>query len=103
MHDDGSTIAWGFGKLGVAIDEGVENHLFEVAADILNDLTCKTQARVVHRNEKTLDVEFRVETGLHDAYRIEQFAKTFESEILTLYGDDDRVGSGERVDRDQTQ
>ena len=103
VADDRTAVAGGFGKFGIAIYQRVEDQILEVGADILDHLAGQAQTGVVHRDEQTFDIELRIEAGLHDADGVQEFAEALEGEILALDGDNDRVGSREGIDGDETQ
>ena len=63
----------------------------------------QTQTAVVHGQEESLDFQLRVELALDDLDGVEELADALQGKVFALYGDDDRVGSRERVDRNQSQ
>ena len=97
MHNDRTSVAGSLGKLGVAVDECVEYHLFEMAANILHHLAGQTETRVVHCDKQTFNREFRVEARLYNTHSIKQFAKSLKGEILALDWNDDGVIKGETI------
>ena len=63
----------------------------EVALNLFIYLIGKTESRVVHCQQESLNLKTRIEFGLDNLDGIEQLAYSFEGKILTLYGNDDRI------------
>ena len=61
VHDDGLAVAWCLAQLGVAVDDGIEDHLLEMGLDLLHDLLGEPQPLVVHGEEDPFNVEVRVQ------------------------------------------
>ena len=74
-----------------------------MTAHLFVDLISETESAVIHSEEETLNFETRIHAGLDNLYRVEQLADAFQGEVFALYGDDDRVGGGERVHCDEAQ
>jgi len=85
------------------VDDGIEHHFIEMLAHLAYHLITEAKTAVVHGHEYAFDDQFLVEAALHDLNGIEQFAQAFEGEELGLYRNDDRIGCGQCVDRNQAQ
>ena len=103
VQDDRQSVARTFAELHVSLNHRLENQLLEVPLHLVVYLVGQSQATVVHRQEKTFDLQLRVQFALDNLDGVEQFADTFQGEIFTLHGNDDRVGCRECVHRDQAQ
>ena len=103
VQDDRQTVARTFAELHVSLNHRLEDQLLEVPLHLVVNLVSQTQTTVVHRQEKTFDFQLRVQFALNNLDGVEQFTDTFQGEIFTLHGNDDRVGCRERVYRNQTQ
>ena len=67
------------------------------------DLAAVQRAAVVHRAEQADDPQVGVEPRLHLVDRPLQQCHAAQREILALQRDDDAVGGGQRVDREQPE
>ena len=103
VEDGGHAVAGCLAELDVALDDGLEDELAEVAAHLFVDLVGEAQAAVVHGEQESLYLELRVHARLHDLDCVEQLADALEGEVLALHGDDDAVGCGQGVDRDEAE
>ena len=77
VENDGQTVAGAFRELHVALDDGLENQFLEMAFHLVVDLVGQAQTTVVHGQQESLDLQFRVEFALDDLDGVEQFADTF--------------------------
>ena len=74
-----------------------------MAFHLVVDLAGKAQTAVVHRQQKALDLQLRIQLALDDLDGVQQLADALEREILALHGDDHGVGGRQRVDGDQSE
>ena len=88
MHNDGLSKAWRFAQPRVSLDYGIENHVLEVCFYFFNYLVGETKPAVVHREQESLYLQFRILPGLNNLNGIEQFSQAFQCEIFTLHRDD---------------
>ena len=103
VEDHGQTVAGTLRQFHVTLDDGLEHQFLEVALHLVVDLVGQSEATVVHRQQESLDLQLRIQLVLDDLDRVEQFADAFEGEVLTLHGDDHRVGGCQCVDGDEAQ
>ena len=103
VENDGKAMALTLAQLDVALDDGLEYQLLEVALHLIVNLVGKAKTTVVHGEQETFDLELGVELALDNLDGVEQLADTLKSKVFALYGDDDAVGCCERVDCDETQ
>ena len=96
-------MAWALTEFYIALNDGLEHQFLEMPLHLVINLIGQAQTAVIHGEQEPFYLKFRVEFALDDADGVEQFADAFQSKILALYGYDDRVGSRERIDRDQAQ
>ena len=94
----GQAVAWTLAELDVALYDGFEHQFLEMALYLVIYLIGQTKARVVHRKQESLYLQLCVELAFDYLYSVEQLADAFESEILALHRNDDRVGRRQRVD-----
>lgn len=90
-------------ELDVALYHGLEDQVAEVVLDLLINLVIELGTAVVHGHQETLDFQLGIESALNNLNRIQQLANTLERKVLTLYGDNHRIGSHQRIDRYQPQ
>ena len=103
VHDDRLAEAWGLAQSGVAVDDGVEDHVLEVHLHFFHNLLRQAQTGVEHGEQYAFDVQIGIEAGLDYFYGIQQLAETFKGEVLALHRDDDRISGSERVHGNQTK
>lgn len=89
-------------QFDITLDDGLEDQL-EMAFHLIVNLVGKAKARVVHRQQESLNLQFRVQLAFDNTDGVEQFADTLQCEILTLHGDDDGIGGCQRIHRNQSQ
>ncbi len=82
---------------------GVEHHFGEVAFELLINLVCQTQTRIVHGEQKAFNLQGRIKPRFNNADCIEELAYTLEGKVLGLNRDNHRVGGREGVDSDKAQ
>ena len=99
----GHAVAGRLADAGVARDDRVEDHVAEVALQLLINLVGEPETGVIHGEQEALDAQAGIELGLDDADGVEQLADALQCEILGLDRNDDAVGRGQGVDRDQAQ
>ncbi len=80
----GKTVALTLAQLHVALDDGLEHQLLEVALHLVVNLIGQTQTAVVHGKQEALYLEFGVELAFDDLYRVEQLADAFQGKVFTL-------------------
>jgi hypothetical protein len=68
-----------------------------------HDLVTKPQSSIVHGHEYPLYHQLHVKSTLHDLDGVEQLAQALEGKKFGLYGNYDRIGSGERINGDEPQ
>ena len=69
----------------------------------LVDLVGQTQTAVVHGQQEAFYLQFGIQLALDDADGVEQLGDTLQGKVLTLHGDDDRIGGRQRVHCDKSQ
>ena len=87
----------------VTLDDGLEHQFLEVTFHLVVNLVGQTQTGIVHREQETLDFQFRVQFALDNLDGIEKFRDTLQCKILTLHGDNHRVGCRQCIDRDEAK
>lgn len=103
VEDDRLPEARGFGEPDVPGDDGLEDFRPEIFARIGGDLPGEIEACVVHRQEDAVDGEVGVDAPLDHVDRAQELGESFEGVVLALEGDEDGVGGGEHVDRDEAE
>ena len=103
VKDDGQSVALAFAQFDVALYHRLEYQFLEVALYLVVYLAGQTQTVVVHREQESLYLKFRIQLALDDLDGVEQFADALYCEVLALYRDDDTVGSSECVDGDESE
>ena len=103
MHNDALPVGRCFCEFSIAVDKGIENHLFEMLTHILHHLAGQTETVIVHCDEQSFDGEFGIEASLHNAHGVQQLAETLEGEVFALDGNNHRVGSREGINSDEAQ
>ena len=103
VENDGQTMTGTLGEFYVTLDDGFEYQFLEVALHLIVDLVSQSQTTVVHRQQETFNLQLRVQFVLDDLDGVQQFADTLKGEVLTLYRDDDGVGSCQGIDGDEAQ
>jgi hypothetical protein len=72
-----------------------------VPSHLVGHLRRQPGAGVVHGEDDAKDVEARVEHAAHQAERVAELGEAFESVVLALDRDQDGVGGGEAVHREE--
>src|SRR5262249_26108482 len=90
-------------QANVSRNHGFEHFLAEVAADVLDDLSCEVSPLVEHGQDDALDREERVEGLPYPLDRLEKLREALEREVLGLDRDQDGVGGRERVHGQERQ
>ena len=103
IDSDRHPIARGLAQAHRAVDDGVEHDVAAMETHILIDSVGGLEAVRVHRHQNSFNGKIWVHVRLHDTDCVEQFAETFEGEILALHGNDDGIGGDKRVKGDKTQ
>src|SRR5215218_4276479 len=103
VQNDWLAEAGGFSKAHVTRDDSLEDLSAEILARIGSDLARQIEASVVHREKHAGDCERRVHAVLNEVHGVEELAQPLKRVVLALQGDDQRVSSGQHVQRDQTQ
>ena len=78
-------------QFDVTLDDGLEDQLLEVALYLVINLVGQTQTGVLHRQQETFNLELRIQLSLDNLDGVQQLRDTLQCEILTLYGNNDRV------------
>ena len=99
---DRQSVAWALAKLDVALDDGLENEFLEVTFHLVVDLVGQSEAAVIHGQEEPFYLESWVELALNDLDGVEQLANSLECEVLTLHGNDDRIGCCQCIHGDES-
>ena len=86
IHYDGFSVAWGFRKTYVPLDDGLEDHVPEVLSEFTDDLRMDLGPSVEHRHHEPFNREFRIHSVLDKTDRLEQFPEAFKCEELRLDG-----------------
>src|SRR3954451_18860728 len=81
----------------------VEDELAEVLLQDLDRLARVQQAAVEHRCQDPDDLDVRVQVLADHRERVLELDEPAQREVLALHRDDDTVGGGERVDRQQPE
>ena len=102
VEDDGKAVALALAQLHVALDDGLEHQLLEVALHLVVNLVGQTQTAVVHGKQEALYLELGVELAFDNLYRVEQLADAFQGKVFALNRNDDAVGCCQRVDCDSS-
>ena len=97
------TVARSFTQLDIALDDGLEDQVLEVLLDLLIDLIVESGTAIVHSHEEAFDLQPCIETLADDTDGIQELRDPLEGKVLALHGDEHRVCSHERIDRDQAQ
>ena len=100
---DGLSVAGGFADADVAGDNGLENLSREVFLHLCQDLRREVQPPVVHRNQDSLNVQRWVVQPPNLSNGIGQLGQAFQSVKLTLNGDQHRMRTDQRVQRQQAE
>ena len=87
----------------VARDDGVEDELGEVLAQVALDVARQPRAAVVHGQQHARDREPGVELALDHADGLDQAGEALERVVLGLDRHDQPVGRDERVDRQRAE
>lgn len=90
-------------QFDITLDNGFEDQFLEMAFHLIVNLVGEAKAGVVHRQQESLNLQFRVQLAFDNTDGIEQFADTLQCEVFTLHGDDDGIGCCQRVHRNQSQ
>ena len=96
-------VAWRFAQTDVARDDRVEHHVAEMALQLVEYLIGKTQAGIVHGEQKSFNFQVGIKFGFYDPDGVEELADSLQCEIFGLNGNNDGIGRGERIDSDQPQ
>ena len=75
----------------------------EMGPYLLDHLVGKVVSAVKHREEDTLHLKPGIEGLLDQADRLQKLGQTFHGIVFALQWNDDRMGCGERVDRQQSK
>ena len=92
-----------FGKAHVARNDCLVDRVAHVGAHVRDHLAGQAIAGIVHGQNDAVDRQAGVERAAHLFDGGQELRQAFEEPVLGLQRDDDRVGGGERVDREQVQ
>ena len=74
-----------------------------MAFKLFKNLVCEAEAGVIHREQETLNLQLRAQAALYYAHSVEQLRNAFESKILGLHGNNNRIGRRQRIDCDDSE
>ena len=103
IEDNRKTMAWTLRQLHVSLYHGFEYQLLEVTFHLVVYLVGQPETAVIHRQQESFDFQSWIQFALDNLNGVEQFADALQSEVLTLYWDDHRVGCRQGIDGDETQ
>src|SRR5687767_1339901 len=70
---------------------------------VCSDRGRQVRAFVIHRQQQPLDSKTRIVEPANSRQSVEQFSHALECVVLTLDGNEQRVGSSERVERQEAE
>ena len=103
VQDDRLAVGGGFAQTDGALDDRIENQVFEVLPEFHHHLAVDLRAAVEHRDHETFDGEFRVDVVLHEADGLDEFRQSLQGEEFRLDGNHHGVRRREAVDGDEAQ
>ena len=92
-----------FGQADVARNDRFEHQRAEARADIVGDLVGQAVAAVEHGQRDADDAELGIEALLDALDRLQQLAQSFEREEFALQRHQQRIGRGQRIERQQAE
>src|SRR5579871_936659 len=103
VQDDRLPKAWRLSQPHVPRYHALKNFASEILARVRRNLARKVQARVVHREQNTVDPERRVHALLNKMHRIEQLGQTLKRVVFALQRYQHCIRRGEHVHGDQPE
>ena len=103
IQDGRDSMAGCLAQFYITLDDGLEYQFLKMAFHLVINLICQTQARVEHGQQESFYFKRRIQLRLDNPYGIQQFADSFQCEILALHRNNDRIGRGQGIDGNQPQ
>ena len=77
-------MAWRLAQFHVTLYDGLEHKLLEVSLHLVINLVGQAQAAVIHSQQESLNLQFRVQLALYYLYRVQQLAYSLKGKVFAL-------------------
>ncbi len=96
-------MAGSLGEANISRDYALEYLISKEAAQVGGNLLRECSPVVIHRQEDALDRKVRIDGSTDAHVRVEKLGNALNCKILALDRDEDGVGCGKRIQRQQVQ
>ncbi len=96
-------MAWSFCQSYVTRDEGLKHLVPEEPLQVIPNLVGEICPLIVHGQKYPFDRQSRIVGATDSHERVEELGNAFQSKILALDGDENGVGSDERVEGEEIE